>query len=259
MKYLKQFEELNPETYISAGDKLKKKFQTVRGHNLIGYGTNLKNNQQIISDTNIYKYNIMTTVDGKLPGVLQQCKFIDYQIKYLYHAKDPSVEDVINNINEIGYRISFIFENEKGDFISPFAFDVFLYSSTNNYRTGTINNPRKLLNYIQIRSSAVKMPSDKEVYMQGLFADRRSAVLFVKNILSTIPNDSDFNASEIVSLIKRPNGDLEEIYNVFNKIDINYLYGDNISLLYKEQTITGKEKVEKVKSRRLPPPRFPTS
>lgn len=242
MRYLKQFEELNPDTYISAGNKLKKKFQTVRGHNLVGYGNNLKNKQQIISDTSIYKYNIMTVgVGDKFPGELQQCKFIDYEIKYSF-GKNPSVEEVINRPNEIGYDISFIFENEKGDFISPFAFEVFLYSSTNNYKTGTVNNVRKLLNDIKIRSSLANKPNNKETYMYGLFADRRSAVLFVNDILSTIPDDPDFNVSEIVSLLERPNKELEAIYNIFDKIDINYLYGDDINLLFKEKSIVKKSK-----------------
>lgn len=236
MKYLKQFEELNPNTYISAGNKLKDKYQTVRGNNLIGYGIKKRNDDQINHsvDKNIYKYNINSF------DKLMQCKFIGYEIKYSTGI-NYSIEDLINRNNEIGYAVSFIFENIKGEIVLPFTFEINLYSKSKK----NIISHRKLISNIRIRTTVASLiynrdRNSKKIHKKGLFADRKSAVTFTKEVLPTILDDPDFNVSEVVSLLEKPISDLENIYNIFNKIDINYLYGDNVDIINNTINITKK-------------------
>lgn len=93
MKYLKLFEELSPETYIRAGQKLKSKGHYKRGNNLINYATNLRN-KDVVYDPTIYKYNILSS------QTIYKCKFVDYEINLIY---GDSVSELVDSNNSIGY------------------------------------------------------------------------------------------------------------------------------------------------------------
>lgn len=231
MKYIKLFEELRPETYISAGQKLKKKGHFKRGDELINYATSLRNNNEY--DKSIYKYKILSS------ETIYNCKFVDYEISL---TSSHSIEELIDGNSSIAYNIEFTFETSTGMLLKPFDFTVVLYSArfTSQLRGGELikdnRNIRKVVNTIRIGYSNYNGPED--CIMHGLFADRRSAILFVREIMPTIPDDPDFNASEVVSLMERPNEELEDIYNMFNKIDVHTLYSDNENILEKKPTIT---------------------
>lgn len=75
--------------------------------------------------------------------------------------------------------------------------------------------------------------------MCGIFSDRKSANMFLKEVVSKIPDDSDLPISNVVSLLHKPSSDLEKIYNMFTNIDIHYLYNeDDFSVLSKNKIIT---------------------
>lgn len=235
MKYLKQFEELNPETYISAGNKMRDKYQPKRGDKLIDYGVKKQREnsykQELASE---YKYNIL--IDGWYADpIIYQCKFLDYKI--WYNADD--IEDLIDSNYEIRYDITFIFEATDGSKIIPFDFVYSLYTEGKGKKGN-----RKFINTIRIESSDYdnheEFDENEVSRFGGIFADRRSAVLFLREIVSTIPDDPEFNMSEILGLLKRPSDELDEIYNKIDisNIDIHYLYGDDDSSLEKRPIIT---------------------
>lgn len=138
--------------------------------------------------------------------------------------------------------ISFNFETNTGMSMKPFDFTVVLYSGqfSGQVRGTEIikdnRSIRKAVNSIKIGYSNYN--GSKDAIMQGLFADRRSAILFTREVISTIPYDSDFNASEIVSLMGRPNEDLENIYDIFTRIDVHTLYSDDENILQQNPTVT---------------------
>lgn len=240
MKYLKLFEELRPETYISAGQKLKKKGHNKRGDNLINYATSLRDMKDEPYDKNIFKYNILSS------ETIYKCKLLDYKVSLMNgFKKTDSVAEVIDGDGAVVFNVSFDFETNQGMILKPFELKIILYTGKINYErsvdvTGRVssNKKRVVRNYIQLIYS--NYDGELDCIMQGLFADRRSAILFIREILSTIPNDSDFVASEVVSLMQRPNEELEDIYNMFtiNNIDVHTLYSDNENVLEENPIIT---------------------
>lgn len=231
MKYLKQFEELNPETYISAGNKMSDKHQPKRGDKLIQYGVKKQKENSYRPDlASEYKYNIL--LDGWYHDpIIYQCKFIEYKIRY--NADD--VEELIDDDYSIRYNITFIFKATDDSTVIPFDFVLVLYGEPKGKK-----GIRKFINTLRIESSDYETDTNGVVRFGGIFADRRSAVTFLREIVATIPDDPDFNMSELLGLLERPSDELDAIYKKIDisNIDIHYLYGDDDSSLDKSPIIT---------------------
>lgn len=211
MRYIKLFEELNPKTYIKAGQEMEKKYQYTRGEKLIKHGNDLIRGKSTSNKEKVdFPYTIL--IDDVSYQTLK-CKFLRYEILLQDDLEeDNSITDCIDGDGDIWFTVVFYFEDEDGDDgIVPFEFVIDLYSDTEN-RLPKFN--------ISIK----RTESDNSIDYGGMFTDRKSANLFLRNVVSDIPNDPRF--SEIVSILQRPSSDLEKIYSMFDNIDIHYLYDD---------------------------------
>lgn len=264
MKYLKSFnEELNPESYIRAGNKLQALGKTTRGTKLADYGTELLHGH----------YNVhISTVNNT--GSLFTGKFTNIKCKFHYgtpHWNGPQTnvnstliktmdeEDLVNNWSAGRERLSFTLDFD----MEPTAATVIAMKGSSY----AANNSRKHLfcmvvdlsywedgleewNYLEDSGEYLKKGDEEymdisSVYKNtktvritlnplaskdicGIFADRKSALKFKKQLPELVGSKKP-QIMSILSTVGGTTDDLEDILERIYTVSINYLYQDEIS------------------------------
>lgn len=265
MKHLKRFdEELNPNTYRRAGQRLIGKFKEERGRNLIDYG-----NEKEFGFYNMYFAN----VSGKINNTMENGKYVSKMLKFTNPSADfyfesfssnsfdnngkleirnKSAEDMVKSWKEGGelaFTISFRFNASeetkkllKHDALKSylgtpmFSFKVQLsdfvdgIDEFNTTETGeVITGPDAHDTYDMFVNSfypniTLEKPVDK--YYFGIFRDRASAFKFKKALPDLIDPFHD-QIHDIISVIGGESEQFEKIIGLFEKITINGLYDDD--------------------------------
>lgn len=218
MKFIKLFEELSPEVYINAGNKLAAKNQKGRGENLKRFGNSLINGEPIKPIiTQEFNYKIYHDYFGE--DEIIDCKFIGYECLFCgADESEESFEELLADDYQLSYTIVPKFETVDGKLMIPFEMCVYLYSKARGAKKNRL---------LKLDIKLEQTQTDCDLYC-GIFADRTSANRFVKQVLPKVLDDTaNFRVQDVVSFLDKPSDDLEKIYDIFDKIDIHYLYGDS--------------------------------
>ena len=244
MKHLKRFdEELDPNTYRTAGQRLIRKFKEERGRKLIDYG-----NEQQFGFYNMYVGNINTKL-GNNGGDPQ--KFTNPKATFYFNSignnsygngttplvKNKTAEELVKSWkegdSELAFTISFRFQaaeeskiNIKHDIMKEsrgtpmFSFRVELSDWCNGLDEWNTDQDTgdmivgdeahdiydMFVNSFHYPHITLERPDDK--YYFGIFSDRASANRFVKNDLPRLLEPFEGHIHDIISAI---GGDPEHI------------------------------------------------
>lgn len=268
MKHLKRFdEELRPQTYRTAGQRLISKFKEERGRKLIDYG-----NEQQFGFYNMYVGNSNTKLGNKDPQ-----KFTNPKATFYFNSignnfygngteplvKNKTAEELVKSWkegdSELAFTISFRFQaaeeskiNIKHDIMEEsrgtpmFSFRVELsdwYNGLDEWNTDQDTGDMivgdeahdiydMFVNSFHYPHITLERPDDK--YYFGIFSDRASANRFVKNDLPRLLEPFEGHIHDIISAI---GGDPEHIDKIkelfpspeslFGSISVNGLYDDD--------------------------------
>jgi hypothetical protein len=256
MKHLKRFdEELKPETYRRAGQRLQARFKEERGAKLIDYG----NKQEFGT------YNIIFAKDSgtNCSVILADAKVTEPNAEFTFQPQwknrwdnsgklideIKSAEELVKAWKqgecELAFNISFRFKaTEESKLRSKntdlrnwrgapvFSFNVTLHDFADGLDEWNLEAEpgfeHDLFEMFETDFHAkitLAMPKTP-MGVYGIFADRQSALLF-KRSLPNLVEKFDDQIQEIVSVIGGESEHIEKIKSLFQKVSLNGLYEDS--------------------------------
>ena len=256
MKHLKRFdEELDPNTYRSAGKKLINKFKEERGAKLVDYG-----NEKEFGFYNMYFCNNNGKIGKpiKVTNPKAQFYFGEFDIHSFdgdgkLSIKHKSAEELVSSWkrgDELAFTINFSFmateeakrqTNHSGlkqiNGVPMFSIKVQLSDCMNgldewniDQETGeVITGPEAHDIYDLLENSfcnemTLQRPLNKNHF--GIFTDRASAFKFKKELPKLI-EPFEGHIHDIISVIGGESEQIEKIMDLFKKITLNGLYDDD--------------------------------
>jgi hypothetical protein len=254
MKYIKKYnEELSPDTYRSAGNKLKRYNKVSRGSKLIDYGHEKDHG---FYNAHIQAVGVSHVYTGKITN--PTCNF--YYGSPSWNGPQNNVNSVLVNTkiteeelvknwkegSELNFTLEFRFtpseelkstvsNSDLNKIINHWAgfhlftmtvclsdwedgLDEYNYEYTNS--TIDIIELYDITRIVDIRLSKLM---DKNIY--GIFEDRQSANKFRRNLPKLIEPHKG-KIMDLLSILSADTDNLEDILESFSKIRINSLYQD---------------------------------
>lgn len=209
MKYLKLFEELNPETYKSAAYKLKDLGHIDRSKKILDYSN---------------KYLIMNAFIDNNKN-MEKLKFSYSHYKIIYGDKDSLEEAMLDNFDNLGdpyISIKFFFAYEY-EVINIFDVIVGIYEQFDEIDNDDYIFPISIDENLSYPREEIM---DREFY-NAFFADKRSAYLFKKILVNVLLEK--VNMSELISMFGGSSFQYERYIKDVESINTNKL----ISQVYK--------------------------
>lgn len=214
MRWIKKFEELSPRVYINAGEKLDRIGQHKRGEDIKNYGINYESDD--IYDLNLYDDGFKNT----------RAQFIKMETT-LRLMRDGGFETLESfdelgnyaNMKDVEIVIDFFFERlDSAKLVNPFSIIYKIWRDNVVSPKCHMCFSSNISNISPITSSSIF----------GTLLNRKNAIRFKKNVLGKIINDVElFPISDIISICGGDSSILSKCYDIFDKININYLYADN--------------------------------
>lgn len=239
MKYLKKFEELSPDIFTKAADKLAYKLgHTKRVKDLYDHADSYKDKKKSVAPKKDYTYNIILSDTNEKANA----NLVNTRVTFFMDSEDiesTDVDNVVktyidNSARELSFELDFEFEIKvDGDGPSHYGYTldntllislaVYIYNHKSKFKPNIIFNNDEITN--------------------SLFSDRRSANLFRKVIKDEI---SKIDISTILTTTEPDSNhtnQLEEFYNMLDNIDIHKLYSP--TPLYDYDTLSGLSIIDK--------------
>lgn len=228
MKYLKRFnEELSPSTYRSAASKLKSLNKIKRATNLSDFADNLDG---------FYNMHVSNPSNNKKQFYISE-KFTVPKVDFFYGSTMEPYDDDSDLIREwsagnttlyVTFQFSFR-SNSEEKYIKTFNMQLFLSDWAEGLSgfEDMISGKSDVSDmYGENNSKALYLSAESESY--GLFADRKSAYKFKKELPKLIKPHM-VKIIDILSAVGADANDIDDVYELFEKIRINNLYDDEIN------------------------------
>lgn len=241
MKWIKTFEELKPETYRSAGRKLKNiTGKRERGERLIDYGDEVE-------------YGFYNISYGVVDDSISKRKFTKPSVSFDI-IKDSYGESDTEGIidywsyggRELVFYLTFSFVGEQdiyslgGKSVPLFSFAVLIADSVDE---DDLENDDKSIFELYKENKRLNISiinpildfSDKTYNgiryykYNGIFSDRKSALKFKKELPNLINDEIHGKIQEIFSFLGAETDDVVNCINGILNPSINYLYNTNAS------------------------------
>jgi hypothetical protein len=265
MKHLKHFnEELDPQTYISAGRAFKKYGKNIKGNKLVDYGyekghgfynthiqcagQSLVYTGKITNPTCNFYYGVphwngpQSNTNSQLLGtnlteeqLVSEWKHasstLSFTLEFRFTPSEELKEKVIDNQSLRGS-----INHWNGFHLFTMCVDLsYWQDGLSGYNYDEDNeveikpeDPRycDLTDlYQHTKSTDIRLNRLMDKNIYGIFADRQSALKFKRNLPSLV-NPHKEKIMDLLSIIGGGADDVEEIFESFNKIRINALYQD---------------------------------
>lgn len=229
MKYIKLFEELDPKTYKSAAEKLKKLGHLKRSDGLTNYLNSFET-----------KYNLNLFYSEELDGsdhdkkIQVECIFDHTNIYYGdedHGNVERFVSDNLQNFSDSYIIIDFYFKISSNDVkkyglasdvVNTFSIGLNLYKNNDDIS----NKDFKIEIYLEpgLDFSKVFSDSDPKYLQMGLFSDKRSAYSFKKKLSSVLLDDIKMN--DIISFYDGLSEHYERYMKSIRDINTNLLISE---------------------------------
>lgn len=248
MKWIKTFEELRPDTYRRAGNKLISIGHSYRGGSLVDYSHEKESGL----------YNMLIGNDRSLYGQKDQTysySFSRYKVIYgSFHHRSHDGTVLTDKEASAGLELEESLENWKnGD-----ALDIeimFYFKPTSVTRKSLdIINYKKMDDYplfsikytLALPNEEVEDPDDistlyeenewlslitsptNSATVYGIFSDKKSAILFMRSVLPRAIDSAKEKLADLYSAIAVPTEYYEKCIDGFKKITNNHLYRQSL-------------------------------
>ena len=227
MKWIKKFEELSPDIYRTAGKQLIQKGHSSRGFNMLDHS--LKANHGIV---NMWFANeahgILSKKDDNSENKFSPKTFSFIESKLTFGENrssdmDPETFSDFENDHTQAVNIEFYFSPTSN------TFKDLNISSLDEVRIFTITfsiNDDKISAYI---NNTRNRQDSLSLCYYGIFSDRKSATLFVRNILKAEIEKHEEKILDILSLSEIPTEEvIKNIIDLNKSIKVNNLYRSEI-------------------------------
>jgi hypothetical protein len=228
MKYLRSLkEELSPDTYRRAGEKLIKIGKEKRGSEL------LKKYKELSSVFNFIKFRYYYDIDENKTKIISDTDLPNLEFKYGFDDFYDSADDLINAWLSSGETLGFTIVCKFNEF--DFYLNFLLNDNTEGignhdiydyYYDKDLDNPLIFLNNNILESTRKSRRTFKEY---ASFSDRKSAIKFKKFLIEELVDKRKFNNEirDILEIIGTDVEELDKINESIKNIRINMIYQDS--------------------------------